>query len=54
MKAMNWKRDDFYIYDKVTDWFFMIEKELLGSEALPKNIYNMDETGVLLSFAELD
>jgi len=49
MKAVNWERDDSHIYDKVGEWFSMIEKELSGPEILAENTYNMDETGVLLS-----
>jgi hypothetical protein len=35
------------IYDKVSQWFVVIEPELRKVE--PENTYNMDETGVMLS-----
>jgi hypothetical protein len=49
LKALDWERHDHNIYDKVVDWFSVIEKELAAPQILPENIYNMDETGVLLS-----
>jgi hypothetical protein len=44
---MDWARHD--IYDKVVGWFTLIGKELSSPAVLQENIYNMDETGVLLS-----
>lgn len=49
VKALDWERHDHNIYDKVVDWFSVIEKELADPQILPENIYNMDETRVLLS-----
>jgi len=49
VKALDWERHDHHIYDKVVDWFAVIKKELANPLILVENIYNMDETGVLLS-----
>lgn len=49
LKALDWERHDHNIYDKVVDWFSVIGKELADPQILPENVYNMDETGVLLS-----
>ncbi|KAK7190988.1 transposase [Paraphaeosphaeria sporulosa] len=49
VKAMDWKRHDDHIYDKVTEWFQVIGKVLADLSILPENVYNMDETGVMLS-----
>ncbi len=46
MKALDWERHDHRIDDKVVDWFSVIGRELA---VLAENIYNLDETGVLLS-----
>ena len=47
-EALDWDRFD--IYDKVIHWFDVIEKVVLQDPAvLPKNVWNMDETGVMLS-----
>jgi hypothetical protein len=48
MKAMDWKRHEINIYDKIIYWFKVIGKVLKDSAILPENIYNMDETGVIL------
>jgi hypothetical protein len=44
---LDWNRHD--IYDKVKHWFAVIGKELRNPDILPENIWNMDETGVMLS-----
>ena len=49
VKAINWKRHDNHIHDKVTEWFKVVGKVLQDLAILPENCYNMDETGVLLS-----
>jgi hypothetical protein len=49
VKALDWNRHDKHIYDKVTDWFTVIGKQLNDPAILPENVYNMDETRVLLS-----
>jgi hypothetical protein len=46
---MDWKRHDSHIYDKVIEWFEVIRKVLEDPKVLPENVYNMDETGVMLS-----
>jgi hypothetical protein len=28
IKALDWERHDLHIYDKIVDWFTVIEKEL--------------------------
>jgi hypothetical protein len=47
VRPLDWARHD--IYDKVVEWFTMIGKELSNLAIIPENVYNMDETGVLLS-----
>jgi hypothetical protein len=49
VKALDSARHDHNIYDKVMQWFTLISKELHDSAIVPENIYNMDETGVLLN-----
>ena len=49
LKAVDWKRHDFQIYDKITDWFDVIGKELRAPTILREKVYNTDETGILLS-----
>jgi hypothetical protein len=49
VKALDWNRHDNNIYNKVTEWFDVIRKQLREPIILPENVYNMDETGVLLS-----
>lgn len=44
---MDWER--FNIYDKVVHWFDVIGKVLQDPAIMPENVWNMDETGVLLS-----
>jgi Tc5 transposase DNA-binding domain len=46
-KALDWDR--YNIYDKVVHWFDVIEKVLQDPAILSENVYNMDETGVMLS-----
>lgn len=48
MRAMAWDRHDHTIYPKVTEWFSIISEELARPDVLTENVYNMDETGVLL------
>ena len=45
--AMDWNRFD--IYDKVVHWFEVIGKLLEDPDLLQQNVYNMDETGIILS-----
>ena len=49
LKALNSSRYDCHIYDKAVEWFDIIGKELDQPGILQENVYNMDETGVLLS-----
>lgn len=51
LKAIDWTRANENIYDKVKHWFDLIGKELANPDILPDNVYNMDETGVLLGHA---
>jgi hypothetical protein len=49
VKALDWNRHDKNIYNKVRHWFDIIGPELDRADVLPENVYNMDETGVMLS-----
>jgi hypothetical protein len=49
VRAIDWKRHENNIYPKMTEWFEVIEKVLEDPAVLPENVYNMDETGVMLS-----
>ncbi|KUL81896.1 hypothetical protein ZTR_09528 [Talaromyces verruculosus] len=49
LKPIDWKRDDRHIEEKVRQWFGVIRRELADPAILLENVYNMDETGVLLS-----
>jgi hypothetical protein len=48
VKAVDWNRHDNNIYEKVPHWFEVIGKELQDPAIRPENVYNMDETGVML------
>jgi hypothetical protein len=48
VRAMAWERHENNIYDKITHWFEVIGKVLQDPAILPENVYNMDETGVML------
>ena len=45
---MDWKRHEINIYDKILHWFEVIGTVLKDSAILPENVYNIDETGVML------
>jgi hypothetical protein len=49
LRAIDWKRDGSQIEDKIRHWFAIIGRELADPAVLPENVYNMDETGILLS-----
>lgn len=49
VRALDWTRHDHHIYDKVTQWFNVIGPQLQDPAVVADNVYNMDETGVLLS-----
>ena len=46
--AVDWNCHDNNIYGKITDWFEVIGKVLEDLDVLRENVYNMDETGVML------
>ena len=48
VRPMAWERHENNIYDKITDWFEVIGKVLQDPAVLSENVYNMDETGVML------
>ena len=48
LRAITWDRHDHTIYPKVEEWFSIIGEELTHPAILPENVYNMDETGVIL------
>ena len=37
------------IYHKIVGWFTIIGPQLLEPTVLKENVYNMDETGIMLS-----
>ena len=45
-RPLDWNR--FHIYDKVVHWFEVIGKVLQDPDVKSENVYNMDETGVML------
>ncbi|KAF5852433.1 hypothetical protein GGP41_007835 [Bipolaris sorokiniana] len=49
VKSIDWKRHENNIYDKTVEWFQIIGKVLQNAAVLPENVYNIDETGVMLS-----
>ena len=49
VRAIDWKRHGNNTHNKITDWFEVIGKVLQDPAILPENVYNMDETGVMLS-----
>jgi hypothetical protein len=48
VRAIDWKRHEKHIYDKIIYWFEVMGKVLQDPAILPENVYNMDETGVML------
>jgi hypothetical protein len=48
VKAVEWNRQDSNIYGKVLYWFEVVGRVLQDLDVLRENIYNMDETGVML------
>lgn len=48
MRAIDWNRHERNIYDKIINWFEVIGEVLQDRAILPENVYNMDETGVML------
>jgi hypothetical protein len=49
VRPIDWKRHSNNIHEKITQWFEVIGKVLQDPAVLPENVYNMDETGVMLS-----
>jgi hypothetical protein len=49
VKPLSWDRHEKNIYGKVTHWFEVIGRILQDPAILAENVYNMDETGVMLS-----
>jgi hypothetical protein len=48
VRAIDWKYYKNNIYNKIIYWFDVIGKVLQNRDILPENVYNMDETGVVL------
>src|SRR5215471_10852968 len=48
VKMIDWNCHNNNIYNKITHWFEVIGKELQDLVIVPENVYNMDETGVML------
>ena len=48
MRTIDWKRHENNIYDKITHWFLVIRQVLQDPAILPENVYNLDETGMML------
>ncbi|KAH8204826.1 hypothetical protein TruAng_001015 [Truncatella angustata] len=49
VKAVDWNRHEKNIYGKIIHWFEVIKDVLQDPVVLVRNVYNMDETGVMLS-----
>lgn len=49
VKALDWDRHEKNIFPKVEHWFEVISKVLDDPAITAENVYNMDETGVMLS-----
>jgi hypothetical protein len=49
VRSIDWNRHEIHIYNKVEEWFGVIGKVLDDRTILFENVYNMDETGVMLS-----
>jgi hypothetical protein len=49
VKAMGWNRHDKNTYEKIEHWFEVIGRVLGDPAIVRENVYNMDETGVMLS-----
>jgi hypothetical protein len=49
VRSIDWKRHGNNIYVKITHWFEVIGRVVQDPAILPENVYNMDETGVMLS-----
>jgi hypothetical protein len=49
VRSIDWKRHGNNIHEKVVEWFDVIGPVLQDPSVVPENVYNMDETGVMLS-----
>ena len=49
VRALDWNRPPSNIHDKIVEWFEIIGGVLQGPTIRSENVYNMDETGVILS-----
>ena len=49
VRPLDWNRHEKNIYNKVMDWFEVIGRVLQDPAIVAENVYNMDETGVMLS-----
>jgi hypothetical protein len=49
VRAIDWKRHEINIYEKITYWFKIVKSVLQDPRIKPWNVWNMDETGVMLS-----
>lgn len=49
LRALDWRRHEKNIYKKIVNWFDLMRAQLEEPGVLRENVYNMDETGVLLS-----
>jgi predicted Fe-Mo cluster-binding NifX family protein len=49
VKALDWNRHERNIYEKITDWFIKIGPVVEDPIIRPENVWNFDETGVILS-----
>jgi hypothetical protein len=49
VKALDWNRHEKNTYWKITHWFEVIGRLLKDPGISKENVYNMDETGVMLS-----
>ena len=49
VRSIDWKRHENNTYVKIVYWFEVIGKVIQNPVILPENIYNIDETGVILS-----
>lgn len=47
-KLIDWNWFDDEIYDKIVKWFDGIKPRLCRPDILQENVYNIDETGILL------
>ena len=49
VRSIDWKRHAKNIYVKIAHWFEVFERVVQDPVILPENVYNMEETGVMLS-----